>query len=333
VLRLRVIALGLLSLATAIPAASDVSSSIDELEAALVTGERPGPALWKITRKGNTLWILPTFGPLPDSLILRSTQLEAVIRESQEVHFLTRVNPPAYFENDARKQQAYGNGEGRHLRDVISPALHAQFRDLADRYASGSEMLENYRPFVAADWLKQMAMQRLHLNSDTVILATVAELARKHGVRPFGAKMKHDEVWDQMIQRLENTPRDDDAPCAKARLDRMEADLRDSVARANAWARGDITTLRKDAELRSAQKEPPACRRYFEDINVGAIQQRALQRYSYSSAMKWLRKNHSTLVLVPIADLFESDGLLRKLRRPGYKVIPPPEFPDFAASE
>lgn len=326
-LRLRFIAIGIVSLAaTAIPAASvDTASSLDELEAALITGERPGPALWKITRKGNTLWILPTFGPLPDTLVLRSTQLEAVIRESQAVHFLTKINPPAYFENDARKLQAYGNGEGKQLRDVIPAALHAQFVELAERYASDSEMIENYRPFVAADWLKQKAMQRLHLNSDNVILVAVGEIARRNNVPAYGAKMTHDEVWDQMVQRLANTPREEDAPCAKARLDRLESDLRDSVARANAWAKGDITTLRKDAGLQNA-REPSACRRYFEDINVGAIQQRALRRYSYSSAVKWLKENRSTLVLIPIADFFESDGLLRKLRRPGYKVIPPPEF-------
>lgn len=56
---------------------SDGTTSLQELEAVLVVGERPGPALWKVTnRKGNALWILPTYGPLPDGLVLRSTQLE-----------------------------------------------------------------------------------------------------------------------------------------------------------------------------------------------------------------------------------------------------------------
>ena len=64
------------------------------LEEVLVTGQQPGPGLWKVTRPaaGNdhVLWILGSYGPLPKKMQWRSTELETVLRESQEV-----IGPPA----------------------------------------------------------------------------------------------------------------------------------------------------------------------------------------------------------------------------------------------
>jgi hypothetical protein len=40
----------------------------EELEAAAVIGERPGPALWRVSNKANSLWILPTLAPLPQQV-------------------------------------------------------------------------------------------------------------------------------------------------------------------------------------------------------------------------------------------------------------------------
>src|SRR6187200_3630269 len=71
--------------------APSATAEIPELETFVVTGEQPGPALWKVTRKEHTLWILPTFGPLPDQLQWQSGQVEEVIRHSQQVFALSRI--------------------------------------------------------------------------------------------------------------------------------------------------------------------------------------------------------------------------------------------------
>lgn len=304
--------------------APEPGTTIEELEAVLVLGERPGPALWKVTnKKGNTLWILPTYGPLPDGLVLRSRQLEAVISQSQAVHFLTQINAPRNLSNQAQARKAYLNVDGKLLSDVMPPDLYAQFDDLNARYGGGSQLPQTYRPIAATDWLRQAAMQRLKLTSVSTVHATVDELARKHGVPVYGVKMKHDEVWDQMIARVEKTPREEDVPCARERLDRLEKDLQESVARANAWARGDITALRQDSGLHDAQTQGKVCQQYFKDIRVGVVQQRALRRYGRSQSAKWLKENRSTLVVIPIADLFKKDGLIAGLQRSRYTVEEP----------
>jgi hypothetical protein len=52
----------------------------------LVTGEQPGPRLWKITSGQHVLWVLgkpPT--PLPKKVIWRSKEVETVLASTQEL--------------------------------------------------------------------------------------------------------------------------------------------------------------------------------------------------------------------------------------------------------
>jgi hypothetical protein len=61
--------------------------ALDELDTVLVLGEQPGPGLWKVSKGDNVMWVLGTYGPLPQGVTWRSTQVEARIAESQQVLF------------------------------------------------------------------------------------------------------------------------------------------------------------------------------------------------------------------------------------------------------
>src|SRR5512144_526898 len=68
------------------PSATDEGAAMDEI---VVTGEYPGPGLWKVTREGepagHTLWIIGDPPPLPKRLAWKSTAVEAVVLRSQEI--------------------------------------------------------------------------------------------------------------------------------------------------------------------------------------------------------------------------------------------------------
>jgi hypothetical protein len=74
----------LLVLVALLPFLVDAQSQDDiareaPLEEVLVTGQQPGPGLWKVTRpddaNGHVLWILGNHSPLPKKLSWRSTEL------------------------------------------------------------------------------------------------------------------------------------------------------------------------------------------------------------------------------------------------------------------
>jgi TraB/PrgY/gumN family len=55
------------------------------LDEQLVTGERPGPAMWRVSNGDHDLWILATLSPLPKHMTWRSHAVENRIAQSQVV--------------------------------------------------------------------------------------------------------------------------------------------------------------------------------------------------------------------------------------------------------
>lgn len=301
------------------------AGAVPELETFVVTGEVPGPALWKITHKDHVLWILPTFGPLPDRLVWQSAQVETVIGESQQVFAEARIplQRPTDLKSQQRMWKAITNPDGKRLPAVMSAELYQQFADLNRRYGGNNRMLETFRPFQATDMLKDNAMAQLGLTSDGGIHDTVRELAAKYHV-PF---MSFDELdtraWNTLISQLEKTPREADLACTRARLDRLESDLRLAIERSNAWARGDIAALRNDPGLRADGVDIDVCRQFFQHMRFVRTTVAAVRRKSYAEYVKALKANHSTLAVVSIRDMFDPDGLIARLKKDGYGIEEP----------
>jgi uncharacterized protein YbaP (TraB family) len=315
----------LLAPALALAAASSDEAPLPELETFVVSGEQPGPALWKVTRKDHTLWILPTYGPLPAQLVWKSRQVEDVIRGSQEVYALAQipVERPDDVKSRTRMFKAVMNIDGKALVEVMPPDLHRRFVQLSEKYAGGSAPFERFRPFQAVDLLQDAAMNRLQLTSDGGVHDTVRRLADRHGVKYMTFQSLGSGTWERLISDLEKTPRDADVACAQARMDRLESDLREAVDRANAWARGDLSELRHDVGLLNGGPDMVVCRQFFQHMKSVRQALQAMRRKSYSAYEKALKRNRSTLVLISIGDLFDADGLLAMMKKGGYRIDEP----------
>ena len=57
-------------------------SAVGPIEEVLVTGEHPGPGLWKVTRGTHVLWILGVRSPLPKDLVWRQDPRSATLVEA-----------------------------------------------------------------------------------------------------------------------------------------------------------------------------------------------------------------------------------------------------------
>src|SRR5689334_22389285 len=61
---------------------AEIAAPIGEV---LVTGEQPGPGLWKVIKGDHILWILGTQAPLPKKMTWRSAEVEKIVANSQEL--------------------------------------------------------------------------------------------------------------------------------------------------------------------------------------------------------------------------------------------------------
>jgi hypothetical protein len=316
-------AIALLCLATLVASvALAAESPLQELDEVLVIGERPGPALWKITYKDHVLWILPTLSPLPRGLTWRSSQVEAVIAESQEIYWegsltlnLNRGGAPVY--------EALRNPDGQQLRDVMPADLYARFAAFGSRFASAHPELESLRPFVATQELRRSSLRSMHLDSDGDVHDSVRRLSKRYVVPLHLLAKELVPRTSQLVDRISKTPLKADIECARWQLQQLERELREAVSRANAWSTGDLLALRLDWESRRTQKQSASCAHLLQHLVPAERAVRKARSDDYKTLRRALRRNESTLALVLLDEVFDPAGIIERFRQDGYEVVEP----------
>ena len=298
------------------------------LDTVMVTGEQPGPGLWKVSRGDHVLWILATAYPLPKNMVWQSKEVEDTIAQSQEVianvsgkldisffHKLTLL--PAAM--SARK-----NPDGKTLKDVLTPNDYARWSTLKTKYIGSDAGVEKFRPMVAAQELNRKAMEKSGLVGNDAVWNTVKNAAKKDHVRIVEpeATIPIDDPG-QTIRDFKTTTGDLDAACLVATMRRFEADMSVMQQRANAWAVGDIQALKT---LPLPQVRDVCVQALRSNDRLSAQMNVAIDKMVgawTTEAENSLAKNTSTFAVIPMENLLAKDGPLDRLRQKGYTVEDP----------
>jgi hypothetical protein len=232
------------------------AESAPVIEEILVSGERPGPALWSATRDGKKLWILGMYAPLPAAMSWRSREVETRIAESQVVvrwvQLETDVEMGFFAKLGAISavMSLGDNPKGIKLKDRVAPEAYALWARLKQKYISrGVKSVEDLRPAFAASELRTQAMNQIGLSSpkpESIVWPEVEHLAKKHRVKIMEPEVRMSIEVEQpreVIGRFRNTELGD-AECFAKSVARLEDDLVVMKARANAWSVGDLDLLR-----------------------------------------------------------------------------------------
>ncbi len=298
------------------------------LDEVLVTGERPGPGMWRISKGGHDLWVLATLEPLPKDMNWRSRTVEDRIAMSQA------VLPPPQVDTDIgffrglllvpSMLRARNNPDGKTLQMELPHELYMRWLALRVKYL-GRDDDEKLRPMVAAYDLYTHALAQSGLTSDDVVLKVVEETARRHKVKitPVTVTLHVDDPKGA-IGALKEIPREAEIECLKVTIDRLETDLQRMRQRANLWSLGDVQGLRaltypnEEIACLDAVYNVPQLRDEFE-------QARAQLRLAWLSAVdNALDRNVSTFAVLPISEFLRPQGLLSELRARGYAIQEPP---------
>jgi uncharacterized protein YbaP (TraB family) len=308
-------------------AASDppADDSADGEEEVVVSGEQPGPGLWKVTNGTHVLWVLGTLSPAPRDMTWRSKQVEAVIAQSKQVIERTQINTnigwwsrirllPAVFR--ARK-----NPDGAALKDILTPELYARWTTQKLRYLGNDRGVEEWRPMFAGFQVFAKALKKSGLTDETPVVPEVRKLAKKHKVPLVQLSVKIDlDDPKQAIRDFTQTPRTLDIACLEATIERLETDIEPMKQRAKAWAVGDVDELkrigfpRQRTACQEALMSAPALQDEFNDVKNRIINE------WLKAAENALAKNDVTLAVLPVEEIFAPDGRLAQLQAKGYTV-------------
>jgi hypothetical protein len=302
------------------------------LETILVTGDQPGPGLWKVSKGDHVLWILGYVRPLPKNMKWRPKMLESTIASSQEVLGLSRATLGVNLFSSLPVLAAWHRmrklPEGQRLVDVLSPQLFAQWTALKAKYLGSDAAIERLRPRYAAAELFKGAIDRSGLTNGYDVWDVVKGLARKHRIRIVTNDFKI-QISDPRtrIEELEHAPASADLDCMASTLERLEKDLPNMRLRANAWATGDIQALHDLAYV----DQEDTCLGALANVNgLGEPVQQLKERLAndwMQSAGQALDQNQSTVAVLALPDLFSARGRLARLREKGYLVEEPQDLP------
>jgi hypothetical protein len=334
-----------------------------EMETVLVTGEQPGPGLWKVSRDGHVLWILGTIGAMPDTFVWRTKELEARIAESQEVLYpgWPRVNIDiGVFEGLTLVPAAFKaakNPNGARLKDVMPAEGYETWLRLKNRYLPDEDDdIEKYRPMIAEEKLLS-AIGEKHMKGLRFVWAetVVKKLAKKHRVRVNELPAVVREIEVEKPRAILKAARNVDlaeGECVGRNLLKIEKSvalgLFDFDARpTNAWATGDIEALRpKPASGEDLQREdcitasldaaskrtdavlPADMSRALDLVKQQEEQYKAAGAESYlnwmAAAEAALAKNTSTIAVLPMGTVLSpTQSWVDKLAERGYLVEQP----------
>lgn len=331
---MRLFALALLSLAATCALAEEASTATEPaepvpapIEEVTVSGEHPGPGLWKISKDGHVMWILGTVQPLPKQMTWRSRTVEAAIAASQVLLSVPRVDTDIGFFKGLTllplMMGARNNPNGAKLQDVVPPDLYARWLPLKARYLGRDAAVEKWRPIFAAGELYDKAITQAGLTMRSDVFPTVKKIARRHAVELVESTLDIEiHKPGQAIKQFKKSSLDD-GDCFATTLERVE-NLDTLRARANAWAIGDIDTLRglpypdRFAACGSAILSSPI------------VQERGLQDVLQRAEALWLEQaqaalaNHAvSFAVLPLSQVLRADGYVAKLRQRGYEVEAP----------
>jgi uncharacterized protein YbaP (TraB family) len=298
------------------------------LDAVLVTGEQPGPGLWRVSKGDHDLWILGSLDPLPKKMSWRAKETEEVIARSQAV-----LAPPAaelnvgFFKSLTLVPsllRARKNTDKDKLVDVLPPELYARWLILKQKYIGRDEGVEKFRPMFAAHELFMHALDKSGLATSDIVWGQVKKIAKKDKVEitPVTVKVELEDP-KSTIKQFEQTPREADINCLRTTIERLETDLQGTQQRANLWASGDVPGLRAitypdqiEACIDAATAVP--------ELRKRADALRAQVRTAWvNAAVASLEKNKSTFAVLPIARIAKTDGWLTELREKGYEIEEP----------
>ena len=298
----------------------------------LVVGQRPGPALWKVSKGDHVLWVFGTYSPLPQNMTWRSQAVENALAQSQEILGQPGSAMSVGWANSFNLLTAApfligikNNADGAHLQDVVPADVYARWTVLKGKYIGSDNGIEAERPMFAASHLFDKALAANGMDRGLAIQKRVEELARNWKIKqtstsvPVALDNPREAIRDFKKAHL------DDVDCFTKTVDRLEGDIDAMKVRANAWATGDINAIRKLKFPDQKQSCNAAIldSKWLSNLKGAADLEQRVKAAWLAAAEKSLANNKATFAMLPMWDLLDPNGLVAALRTRGYQVDAP----------
>ena len=279
--------------------------------------------MWRVRQGDHVLWILGTVSPLPKKLVWQPDEVQAVLKQVQEVvpawpSYGIGANPITALRVYIQWRRMQKPPDHLPLRETVPPELYARVAALEARYDPHDGTLEQLRPMLAAERLLTKVLDASGLTAHNEVQARVLELAREAGVRVRQDKLKIEDPVD-VLKDVGAAPLSGEIACLETVVTRLETDLGPMQQRARAWALGDVATLRS---LPHTDNRTACVAAVSTSERVRSLIERAQDDWLLS-VQEALKHNRGTLAVQSMDRLLGEHGTLALLKARGYEVEGP----------
>ncbi len=301
-------------------------TSDDVVEEVLVLGEIPGPPIWKVAKDDHALWILGYPEWVPAGLPWRSELVEHVLADSTEylsyLGWVVTVDPlnvlkrARVLRQFRRMRQIPDRGT---LNDLLPEDLYELFLQTQLLYAPKRDDLGRLRPSEAAKELFDSAARSAGLERGSrTIRRAIQKRARKHGLKEVTAVISQRVEDSDLLDAMAETSAGAEQTCLQVRLQTLDDRLEGLTRLAEAWAGGDLASIRAHPGDRAT--EVCSRRRLSSRPEVWIEIESRIWALWHDNVDRALSNNAATFAILPLEDLLRGDGPLSRLRQRGYEV-------------
>jgi uncharacterized protein YbaP (TraB family) len=279
--------------------------------------ERPGPALWHLTRGDSEVWLLGTVGAMPSDLDWNKEYLSELLDGARAILMPPKADIAltdiAWFLIWHGSELSLPRGQS--LEQSLPADLRARFVTVRDTVSDDADDYRTDIPVRAAMRLQQDLREKADI-SFREPRRTIESLATRKRIP--NAPVTHFAAMDAVREVLKLTPSQQHACLAQALEDVSWARGHADTA-ARAWAVGDIKTVKA----------------HYSEWRLGNCIMGAVQKFSdidgrniaeYVSAIDAaLDKPGKTIVLIYMGPLLRKNGVLERLQARGIAIEAPAE--------
>jgi hypothetical protein len=307
------LALFLLSPLTAVAQTVSDWAEIESVE----VRERPGPALWHLTRGNSEVWVLGVAGALPADLDWNKQYVSELLDGSRAILMPPKADIAltdiAWFLIWHGSELSLPRGQN--LEQTLPGDLRARFVAVRDAVSGDADDYRTDIPIRAAIRLQQDLRKKENISFGEP-RDTVENLARRKHISI--APVTRFAAMDAVREVLKLTPPQQQACLAQA-LEDVSWALGHANAAARAWAVGDIKTVKA----------------HYSEWRLGTCIMAAVQKFSdidarniaeYVSAIDTaLDRPGKTIVMIQMGPLLRKNGVLERLQARGIAIEGPAE--------
>ena len=302
-------ALAALIIAPAASAQEPVASPSTLVEDVRVIASLPGPALWRVSTPTSQIWLIAMPPQVPPDFQWDQRRVVKALDGAREF-----ILPPSGTVGviEGLRLLALDTGHlihmppGQTVRGRLPPDLRARWEDAARSAGVDPVRYDHWRPVLAAMALNGDAQRHAKFKGAGVLALAIKMHVKVHGLANY-------KVGD-LIKSVPSTPEEGERDCIASTADMTLTIQEDVPKQAQAWARGDLTTLR-------ARRNPSA--ECFAQIpGVAALNDRAAADWAKELKAD-LVKPGKVVVGTDLDTLTRKGGLLDQLKAEGLEVIGP----------